>query len=77
MPAAVQKAFEVQKPWVKGKGKGWGKGKGKGKGWSKDSALTRVIFPDFPPIFSDFLGRLQPSKTTTQKTPNALGLPLG
>ncbi len=31
------------------------------------------LFSDFPD-FSDFLGRLQPSTTTIQKTPNALGV---
>ena len=42
--------------------------------------LLRPIFTDFYrclPIFtdfSDFLGRLQPSKTTTRKTPGTLGV---
>ena len=35
--------------------------------------INRLFFPDFPD-FSDFLGRLQPSTTTIQKTPNALGV---
>ena len=35
--------------------------------------LNRPIFP-FVTDFSDFIGRLQPSKTTIQKTPNALGV---
>ena len=44
------------------------------------AALTRPIFTDFYrflPIFtdlSDFLGRLQPSKTTIQRTPDTLGV---
>ena len=31
-------------------------------------------FYRFLPIFTDFLGRLQPSKTTIQRTPDALGV---
>ncbi len=41
------------------------------------AALTRPLLGRFLPIFtdfSDFLGRLQPSKTTTRKTLNTLGV---
>ncbi len=40
-------------------------------------ALTRPLLGCFLPIFtdfSDFLGRLQPSNTTTHKTPDTLGV---
>ena len=39
--------------------------------------LQSLLFYRFLPIFtdvSDFLGRLRPSRTTTQETPNALGV---
>ncbi len=41
--------------------------------------LAPGTWPNFPhifqcsPLFPDFLGRLQPSKTTTRKTPGTLG----
>ncbi len=45
--------------------------------WPSDWLRDDPIFTDFYRIFtefSDFLGRLQPSKTTIQKTLDALGV---